>query len=250
MGDPIRPKWKRYMTDRERFVNYWHEISCNGRGSFVYNDILKRIYKNKIIAIIRGIGSDRILPTVEALLNGGISLLEVTYNHESNAVENDTLTSLLLITKEFGNDVCLGVGTVLTTKQVEDAIDSGVQYIISPNTDVSVIKKTKELGKISIPGAFTPSEMVLAYHAGADIVKLFPAGVLGTKYIKAVLSPLSHIPVVAVGGVDADNAAEFIKAGAIGVGVGGKLVDVKSIYAGEYDNITRTAREYLSKIKA
>lgn len=213
------------------------------------NDIIKRIYDNKIIAIIRGVGSNRILPTVEALFNGGISLLEVTYNHESDEAKADTLKSIILINKEFGNDVSLGVGTVLTQKQVEDAVDSGAQYIISPNTDVSVIKKTKELGKVSIPGAFTPSEMVLAYHAGADIVKLFPAGVLGLKYIKAVLAPLSHIPVVAVGGVDADNAAEFIKAGAIGVGVGGSLVDTKAIYAGEYEKITKMAREYLLSIK-
>ena len=213
------------------------------------NDIVKKIYKNKIIAIIRGVGSDRIIPAVEALLKGGISLLEVTYNHESDDAKADTLKSIILITKEFGNDVSLGVGTVLTQKQAEDAVDSGAQYIISPNTDVSVIKKTKELGKVSIPGAFTPSEMVLAYHAGADIVKLFPAGVLGIKYIKAVLAPLSHIPVVAVGGVDADNAAEFIKAGAIGVGIGGSLVDTKAIYAGEYEKITKMAREYLSSIK-
>lgn len=215
----------------------------------MYDNIIKRIYENKIIAIIRGIGLDRILPTVEALLQGGISLLEVTFNHESAASESDTLRSLKLITNEFGNDIGLGVGTVLTPKQVEDAVDSGAQYIISPNTDVDVIKKTKELGKTSIPGAFTPSEMVLAYYAGADIIKLFPAGVLGTKYIKAVLAPLSHIPVVAVGGVDADNAVDFLKAGAIGVGVGGSLVDAKAIYAGEYDKITMTAREYLTKIK-
>lgn len=183
------------------------------------------------------------------MLKGGISLLEVTYNHESAASVSDTLKSLKLIAKEFSNDVSLGVGTVLTSKQAEDAVDSGAQYIISPNTDVSVIKKTKELGKISIPGAFTPSEMVLAYYSGADIVKLFPAGILGTKYIKAVLAPLSHIPVIAVGGIDADNAVEFIKAGAIGVGIGGSLVDVKAVYEGDYEKITRVAKEYLSKIK-
>ena len=215
----------------------------------MYDNIVKSIFDNKIIAIIRGIGSDRILSAVEALLNGGIRLLEVTYNHQNDDTRADTLKSLKLITKEFGNDVSLGVGTVLTTKQVEDAVDSGAQYVISPNTDVLVIKKTKELGKISIPGAFTPSEMVLAYYTGADIVKLFPAGVLGTNYIKAVLAPLSHIPVVAVGGIDSNNAAEFIKAGAIGVGVGGSLVDIKAIYAGEYEKITIMAREYLLKIK-
>lgn len=213
------------------------------------NEILDSIYENKIVAIIRGIGSDRIVDTVGALLEGGIKLLEVTFNHESESKAMDTLKCLALINKEYKGHVCLGAGTVLTEEQVVKAVGAGAEYIISPNTDVSVIKKTKELGKISIPGAFTPSEVVTAYNAGADIVKLFPAGNLGIEYIKALLAPLSHIPVVAVGGVNLDNVDQFIKAGAKGVGVGGSLVDKKAIYAGEYYKIKQVAQAYVNKLK-
>jgi len=215
----------------------------------VIDNIVKNVHENKIIAIIRGIGPDRILSTVSALLGGGIKLLEVTFNHESKEKINDTLKSLEMIKRRFDGEVSLGAGTVLTIEQVRDAVNAGAEYIISPNTDIRVIDMTKKLGKTSIPGAFTPSEMVMAYSSGADIVKLFPAGVLGIKYIKAVLAPLSHIPVIAVGGVDIDNALEFIGAGAIGVGIGGKLVDTKTIYAGEYHKITDAAEEYISVIK-
>lgn len=213
------------------------------------SDLIQSIYENKIIAIIRGVNSEKIIPTVEALLKGGIRLIEVTFNHESEETKLDTLKSLKLIEKELGRDVYLGVGTVLTPKQAEDAAEAGAQYIISPNTDTAVIKKTKELGKVSIPGALTPSEMVLAYYTGADIIKIFPAGVLGTQYIKAVSAPLKHIPLIAVGGIDADNAADYLRAGAIGVGAGGNLVDLKAINAGQYENITARANEYLAKIR-
>ncbi|WHH58221.1 bifunctional 4-hydroxy-2-oxoglutarate aldolase/2-dehydro-3-deoxy-phosphogluconate aldolase [Petroclostridium sp. X23] len=213
------------------------------------NMILNQIFQNKIVAIIRGIGSDRIIDTVGALLEGGINLLEVTFNQESQEKSADTLKCLKLIKKEYGDRVCLGAGTVLTLEQVEKSVEAGAEYIISPNTDVKVIQKTKEMGKISIPGSFTPSEAVTAYNAGADIVKLFPAGILGTDYIKAFLAPLSHIPVVAVGGVTVENVNDFISAGAKGVGVGGNLVDKKAIYAGEYDKIIQVAQDYVNKIK-
>ena len=211
--------------------------------------ILDQILENKIVCVIRGVGSDRIIDTVRALLDGGIKLLEVTFDHKNEETLADTLKCLELIKKEFGDRVCLGAGTVLTEEQVEKAINSGAEYIISPNTDIKVIQKTKELGKISIPGSLTPSEMVIAYNAGADIVKLFPAGVLGIDYIKAVLAPLSHIPVVAVGGVNSDNIDQFLKAGAKGVGVGGNLVDIKAINAGEYHKITQIAQAYVKKLE-
>jgi 2-dehydro-3-deoxyphosphogluconate aldolase/(4S)-4-hydroxy-2-oxoglutarate aldolase len=213
------------------------------------NMILDQIFESKIVAIIRGIGSDRIIDTVGALLEGGIKLLEVTFNQESQEKSADTLKCLKLIKKEYGDRVCLGAGTVLTLEQVEKSVEAGAEYIISPNTDVKIIQKTKEMGKISIPGSFTPSEAVIAYNAGADIVKLFPAGILGTDYIKAFLAPLSYIPVVAVGGVNVENVNDFINAGAKGVGVGGNLVDKKAIYAGEYDKIIQVAQDYVNKIK-
>lgn len=212
--------------------------------------ILDQIFENKIIAIIRGVNSDRILDTVKALLDGGIKLLEVTFNQESEDTILDTLKSIELIKRKYGNRVCLGVGTVLTVEQVNKAVNAGAEYMISPNTDVEVIAKTKELGKISIPGATSASEMVIAYNAGADIIKLFPAGILGVDYIKSLLSPLNYIPITAVGGINLDNVDQFIKAGAKGVGIGGNLVDKKAIYAGQYDKITKAAKAYVEKIES
>ena len=161
----------------------------------------------------------------------------------------ETLKCLELVKKKYGDKVCLGAGTVMTVEQVEKAVDAGAEYIISPNLDIEVIEKTKKLDKISIPGAFTPSEMADAYKAGADLVKLFPAGMLGVGYIKALLAPLSHIPVIAVGGINVDNVDQFIRAGAKGVGVGGNLVDRKAIYAGEYDKIKLAAQAYINTLK-
>ena len=213
------------------------------------SSVLNQIFEHKIVAIIRGVGPDRMADTVEALLEGGIKLLEVTFNQESEETIQETLKSLTLIKEQYGDQVCLGAGTVLNEGQVQKAVDAGAEYIISPHTDPAVIKKTKELGKISIPGAFTPSEMVVAYSAGADIVKLFPAGILGTGYIKALLAPLSHIPVVAVGGVNVDNIDQFIKIGVKGVGVGGNLVDKKAISQGDYGKIIQAAKAYAEKLE-
>lgn len=238
------------QTGNKRFMPESSERNESEMSSNKLNQILlNKIFDGKIIAIIRGIGSDRIIDTVTALLEGGIKLLEVTFNHESDSTVRETVKCLELIKAEYGDRVCLGAGTVLTPEQVGRAVAAGAEYIISPNTDVEVIKRTKQSGKISIPGALTPTEMMAAYQAGADIVKLFPAGVLGIDYIKALLAPLGHIPVVAVGGVNVENIGQFIKAGAKGVGVGGNLVDRKAIYAGEYGKITAVAKAYSDKLK-
>ena len=120
--------------------------------------------------------------------------------------------------------------------------------MISPNTNEAVIRETKKLGKISIPGACTPSEVADAYAWGADIVKLFPAGVFGPAYVKALKAPLKHIPMTAVGGVSPENCADFIKAGCIGVGCGGNLVSAKLVSEGRFDEITKTAEAYMKAL--
>lgn len=214
------------------------------------NAILTKIHENKIIAVTRGIGSDKIVDTVQALVNGGIKLFEVPFNQENPEKAQDTLKSLELLKRKFGDSICAGPGTALTVQQVVDAVDAGADYIISPSLDIEVVKKTKELGKISIPGAFTPSEIVNAYNAGADIVKLFPAGTLGVEYIKAITAPLNHIPFIVLGGINVDNVEQFINAGAIGVGIGGNLVDKNSVYTGDFNKITMLAQTYVNKIRA
>ncbi|MCI5481793.1 MAG: bifunctional 4-hydroxy-2-oxoglutarate aldolase/2-dehydro-3-deoxy-phosphogluconate aldolase [Lachnospiraceae bacterium] len=210
--------------------------------------VLDKILEGKIIAIVRGIPSDKIVSLVDAMLKGGINCVEVTFDQSSEEAKQDTLKSIATIKKEFEGRVYVGAGTVMTVEQVRQAAEAGAEYMISPNADEEVIKETKRLGKVSIPGALTPTEAAFAYKCGADIVKLFPAGVLGVDYIKALKAPLKHIPVTAVGGVNPKNCADFIKAGCVGVGCGGNLVSAKLVNEGRFDEITAVAKEYMEAL--
>lgn len=212
--------------------------------------IIEKILNEKIIAIIRGIPSTQIIDLVTYLNRGGINFVEITFDHTNNEAMEDTLLSIKKIKEHFGDKCMVGAGTVMTALQVKQAVDAGAEYIISPNVDEEVIKMTKNLGKISIAGALTPTEMALAYKYGTDIVKLFPAGILGTDYIKSVRAPLKHIPIIAVGGVTAKNCTEFIKAGAVGVGVGGNLVSKQLVDEGSFDEIEAIAKEYVESLRA
>lgn len=208
--------------------------------------VLDRIYAEKIIAIVRGIPSTQIVSLARALESGGVSCIEVTFDQTA---PEETLASLRAVKEAMGGAVCLGAGTVMTVEQVEQSVQAGAEYIISPNVDEAVIRATKRLDKISIPGAMTPTETAFAWQCGADIVKLFPAGLLGPAYIKAVKAPLKHIPVTAVGNITVDNCASFIEAGAVGVGVGGSLVSARLVAQGRFDEITAAARAYREKLK-
>lgn len=128
--------------------------------------VLDMIYQNKIIAIIRGVSQENIEDVIQALLDGGVNMAEITFDHTDEIKREETLNSLRKIQKSFGERICLGAGTVLTEKDVEDAYQAGADYMISPNTNEAVIRKTRELGMVSIPGAFSPSEIVMAYQAG------------------------------------------------------------------------------------
>ena len=211
--------------------------------------ILQEIKKRKLIAIVRGVKSGQIVETAGALGAGGIPCLEIAIDQTSGETVQETFRSIKLVKETFGDRIFLGAGTVLTEEQVNAAAEAGAEYMISPNTDEKVIRRTKAIGKISIPGAFTPSEAVAAYRAGADIVKLFPAGLLGPDYIKAIRGPLGHIPFTAVGGVDLTNAALFLRAGACGVSVGGNLVSLKHIAAGDFAYLTKTAQDFVKAIQ-
>lgn len=211
-------------------------------------DTITSINDNKIVAIVRGVSLDDIIPTAEALQKGGIKLIEVTFNQSSPTGEEDTCAAIKRLCEHFGDDICVGAGTVINAKQTEMAINAGAKYIISPNTSVDVIKKTNKMGAVSIPGALTPTEVTVAYEAGAHFVKLFPAGNFGLGYIKAVRAPLSHIPVLAVGGVNHENLMNFINAGISGVGVGSNIVNTTLIKEGKFDELTELARKYTSQL--
>lgn len=200
------------------------------------------IKQEKIIAIIRGVPSNLIVETAKALISGGIHMMEITFDQESQEGIKNTLDSIKILNEQMHNEIALGVGTVLTSEQVELAFERGAGYVISPNVDKDIIQKTKELGMISIPGALTATEVVQAYGFGADIVKLFPAGIWGAGYIKALCAPLSHIPVAAVGGVDKNNIQSFFRAGACCVGIGGNLVNKTRVLNREFESITKEAK--------
>jgi 2-dehydro-3-deoxyphosphogluconate aldolase / (4S)-4-hydroxy-2-oxoglutarate aldolase len=196
-----------------------------------------------MIAIIRGVEEEQILSTVKALLDGGISLVEVTFDHNQPNFLEATTNKIKKISETFGDRVLVGAGTVLTQEEVVSAVNAGAHYMISPNVSEAVIRKTVELGKVSIPGALTPTEAVFAYDAGADFVKLFPAGELGIKYIRALLGPMKHIPFMAVGGVTPANIKDFLDLGIAGVGIGGSLVNKETCK--DTEKLTEIANQFV-----
>lgn len=213
------------------------------------NNVLQKLLRQKIIAIVRGVKKGQIQKTADAIIKGGISCLEIAIDHRSPESVEQTYEMIRSLKETFAERICLGAGTVLSAQEVTACVQAGAEYIISPNKNQDVIRKTKEAGRISIPGALTPTEMVEAWEAGADIVKLFPAGTLGLDYIKAVRGPLRHIPVSAVGGITPTNSRAFIDAGCCSVGVGGNLVDLKKIAQGDYESLTNTARNYVRNVQ-
>ena len=195
------------------------------------------------VAIIRGFEPQICLRLAEAYAKGGIDRVEVTFNQKAPDTWRDTAQAIKSIKERFGADMTVGAGTVLTGEQLRICEDAGGQFMVTPSTDAALIRKCVADGLEAMPGALTPSEIVEAYNAGATYVKIFPAGVLGPGYIKAVKAPLSHIPLLAVGGIGPDNVADFIKAGCVGAGVGGNLTNKEWISAGEWDKITATAAQ-------
>lgn len=211
--------------------------------------IIKKVLDEKLIVIVRGLGKDKMIPLAEAMYKGGIRLIEVTYDANGSIPHEDTAKSIRSINEHFGGDMLVGAGTVLTTKQVEMAKNAGGSYIISPNVNEEVIKKTVELSMVSIPGAFSPTEIEKAYECGADFVKVFPASELGPSYIKAIRAPLSHIKMLAVGGIDHTNLKDYLKVGICGFGMGSNIVDKKALVEGNYDAITELAKRFVDAVK-
>ena len=203
------------------------------------------ILQHKIIAIVRSLEPQATQALAEALFAGGIRLVEVTFAQAKPDTWKDTADSIKSIGTRYEGRMLAGAGTVLTLQQLHMAADAGAQYIISPDVNEEIIRETKKLGLVSLPGALTPTEIMAAHRMGADAVKVFPAGNLGPEYIRAIRAPLSHIPLLAVGGVDADNCAAFLAAGCAGVGVGGSLVNKQWIANGEFDKIMALAAEYV-----
>ena len=211
--------------------------------------VMDAILKNKLVAILRGVAPDQLIPLLEALYEGGVRLAEITFDAKGTIPAEETAQQIATAAKHFEGRMYVGAGTVLTVKQAQLAIDSGAKFMISPNVDEAVIRYTKERGVISMPGAFTPTEAVNAVNMGADLVKIFPSDTLGPKYFKAISAPLSHIKFIAVGGVDHLNVAEFLKCGAVGVGVSSNILNKEMLKNGDYAGITNLAKLYVEVIE-
>ena len=177
---------------------------------------------------------------VEAMIAGGVTVVEVTMT-VPNAVH-----LLKELKKEHGAKILLGSGTVTTAKEAEDTINAGAEFVVSPSLHPEVIAATKAAGKLSIPGALTPTEVITAHRGGADYVKIFPCSAMGgASYLKSLLAPFPHLKLIPTGGVTLKTAEEFIRAGALALGVGSDLVNLAAIDEGKPEIITEAARAYL-----
>lgn len=199
---------------------------------------LDRVLESCLVAVIRAESGDLLVDVAEALLAGGVDVMEVTFTvPKAHQV-------LERVADKLGKRVLLGAGTVLDPETCRAAFLSGAEFIVSPAVNVQVIEMCKRYSKLILPGAFTPTEVVTAWQAGADIVKIFPSEITGPKYLKALHGPLPHIRLMPTGGVNLETATEFLKAGACALGVGSSLVDPKLVAAGDLKKIEGLARQY------
>ena len=209
-------------------------------------NIVEYIEKHKIICICRKIYGEELLRLAHAMYDGGIRLMEVTFDQADPEAVKKTAQAIELLRSEFNDTMHFGAGTVLTQEQVRAAKAAGAEYIISPNTNVDIIHLTKELGMASIPGAMSPSEILCAHDAGADFVKLFPTVRLGLAYFKDILGPISHVKILGTGGLNEENLGDYLKLGMVGAGISGRLVDKSVREAGDYATLSARAAAFVA----
>jgi 2-dehydro-3-deoxyphosphogluconate aldolase/(4S)-4-hydroxy-2-oxoglutarate aldolase len=210
-----------------------------------YFEILKKILDEKIVAIVRLDSGEQLVHVAEALNAGGIVVIEFTCSTPG------ALDMVKEASAHFGGDVLIGAGTVLDPETARAAILAGAEFIVNPTINLDTIELCKRYGKPIIAGAMTPTEMLTVWEAGADLVKVFPASAIGgAEYIKAVLAPLPQLRLVPTGGVSAENAAQYLKAGAVVVAVGGNLVDKKAVARGDWAAITAEAQKLVSVVRS
>lgn len=204
---------------------------------------LQRVLDCGIVAVVRFSDPEPLVEVVEALAAGGVTVAEVTFTVPG------ALDVIRAAKKRLGDRVLLGAGTVLDPETARAALLAGAEFIVAPNLSLDVIRVCRRYDKLVMPGAFTPTEVVTAWEAGADIVKVFPADVVGPAFFKALRGPLPQVKLMPTGGVDLTTAPEFLKAGAVCLGVGGQLVDPKAVAAGDFARITATAKQYVEVVQ-
>ncbi|MGO4371770.1 bifunctional 4-hydroxy-2-oxoglutarate aldolase/2-dehydro-3-deoxy-phosphogluconate aldolase [Paenibacillus sp. MCAF20] len=207
------------------------------------SEMLDLLLKHKIVAILRGIENKHADNAAQALIDGGIHMMEITMNTDGAAAMIERWRN------KFDGKAAVGAGTVLDVELAKQAVDAGAQFIISPNLDEEVIAFGRERGISVWPGVMTPTEIVKAVKAGAEAVKLFPMGTLGVGYLKEIRGPLDSVPIMATGGVDLHNIADYFKAGANAVGMGGKLINLEWVREGKFDQVTERAKLFAEAVR-
>ena len=214
--------------------------------------VLYDIKKCGVVAVVRADSADEAIGATRALLKGGVRAIEITFT-VPDAAGTIAQLSRAATASDLASDagaLLLGAGTVVTVEQANAAIDAGAQFLVSPCVVPGVLQVAQERGVAMMPGALTPTEIWTAFDLGGDIIKVFPASRVGPAYFKDIKGPFPQIPLLPTGGVDAGNAAEWLGAGAVALGVGGKLVDRAAIKAGEWEVLTQRARELVQVVQA
>jgi 2-dehydro-3-deoxyphosphogluconate aldolase/(4S)-4-hydroxy-2-oxoglutarate aldolase len=207
------------------------------------DDPLRRVLDCGIVAVVRSHDSEQLVEACAALADGGVTVVEITMT-----VPN-ALQVLGRVRSALGERILLGAGTILDPETARAALLAGAEYVVAPNLNLEVIRTCKRYGKLVMPGAFTPTEILTAWEAGADVVKVFPADVLGPAFFKAVRAPLPQVRLMPTGGVDLKTAADFLRAGACCLGVGGQLVEPKAVAERNFERIRDLARQYVSIVR-
>jgi len=205
---------------------------------------LERIIEHRIVAVIRSEHSDKLIDAARALSAGGVKIMEVTFTVPK------ALRVLETVCDALGDEVLLGAGTVLDSETARAAILAGARFLVSPHTNRALIELAHRYDVLVIPGALTPTEVVTAWEAGADIVKIFPSDLGGPQYIKALRAPLPQVRMMPTGGVTLETAAAFLRAGACALGVGSALVEAQAIAAGQWQRLEELARQYVACVRS
>jgi len=204
---------------------------------------LQRILDTAVVAVLRATSGEQLVDVAQALLAGGVQVMEVTFTvpKAHRVIEK--------VADALGDKIVLGAGTVLDPETARAALLAGAEFIVSPAVNLDVIRMCKRYSKLVMPGALTPTEVITAWEAGADIVKIFPSDITGPKYLKALHGPLPQVRLMPTGGVNLETAADFLKAGAVALGIGTSLVDPKTVAAGDWHAIEALAKQYVEIVK-
>src|SRR5262245_44413046 len=204
---------------------------------------LRRVLDTGLVAVVRSPYSHLLVDVCRALADGGVDVVEITMTVP------DALDVVRAVRRELGDRVLLGAGTILDPETARAALLAGAEYLVAPPVNLDVIRLCQRYDKLVMPGAFTPTEVLAAWEAGADIVKVFPAEVLGPAFFKALRGPLPQVRLMPTGGVDLTTAGDFLRAGACCLGVGGQLVEPKAVAAGDFDRIRDLARRFVEVVR-